>query len=74
MNKVINQSFENVTVHWKDGEEPFSATVSIGIEYNDQIEYATDERVFFYCIDQADFDRLLDPNNSEEFYLTKDND
>jgi hypothetical protein len=48
------------------------ATIAIGSVPEELInDPAFDERIFFYCFDEKDFESLFDKNNSEDFYLIK---
>lgn len=56
------------TIRWINEQETEEQLFCIGGE-PDGSDIAFDDRIFFYCPDLDEFEKLKDQNNGEDFYI-----
>lgn len=61
-------NIRNCTVKFKDEEREYNFNIAIG-----QGIYTRDDRVFYVCENEQDFERLFSQDNGEDFYIMRDN-
>ncbi|MFM5968495.1 MAG: hypothetical protein ACKOQ8_05620 [Micrococcales bacterium] len=64
----------DVLVFWKgDFNEPHRATIAVG-EIENTEDYLYDNRIFYYCQNEAEYDAMFNRFNGEDFYFVKEQD
>jgi len=61
-------NFAHTTIQWKDDYSEEEVVILLK-PYNEEIHGKVDERIFFYCESEEDFERLKDYENGEDFFV-----